>query len=181
MINIKVFPSKKRDVDLSFAYNDKLLLLIKNFKSRWWNPDEKRWSLSSEDFNSFKVLSNPLGCTFDETALQLKEHYKKEEEKKPEAEGKKESDYSEIKSGKEEVENLKKKGKNLSKIKDLQTKLNEFLPKEKQIIADGLYGKNTEDAIKAVASILSLVDSGLKGTDGKRMSPKFQYVLDKVS
>lgn len=143
----------------------------------------------AKEFNS--LIDELLGAAskFDEIKGQQEqkqieakaEEPKKEEEKKPEAEGKKESDYSEIKSGKEEVENLKKKGKNLSKIKDLQTKLNEFLPKEKQITADGLYGKNTEDAIKTVASILSLVDSGLKGTDGKRMSPKFQYVLDKVS
>ena len=143
----------------------------------------------SKEFNSLLDDLLSAASKFDETKGQQEqkqietktEEPKKEENKNPENEGKKESDYSEIKSGKEEVENLKKKGKNFSKIQDIQTKLNEFLPKEKQTTPDGLYGKKTEDAIKAVASILSLVDSGLKGTDGKRMSPKFQYVLGKVS
>jgi len=145
------------------------------------NQRSKEFSTLLDDLLSASIKFDETKGAQEQKKVETAPAEEKKEGEKEGSSDKKESDYSEIKSGKDDVENLKKKGKNVEKIRDLQNKLNEFLPENGKITPDGLYGKNTEDAIKNVASILSLVDSGLKGTDGKRMSPKFQYVLYKVS
>ena len=103
---------------------------------------------------------------------------KKDEEKKDE---KKEAEksYEEIKSGNVEKINLTKKGKNFESIKNYQEKLNSLLGDKEKIKADGLYGKGTEGAIKAIASKFSSLVPDLKGVDGKSMTPAFLKFIDK--
>jgi len=86
-------------------------------------------------------------------------------------------DYKEIVSGKKEVENLKKAGKNFKTIQKIQGLLNNFL--EKPIKADGLYGEGTEKAIQEVSKSLSLIEPDVK-SDGKTLSPLLQAMLMKI-
>ena len=108
------------------------------------------------------------------------EDAKKEEEKKKE-DAKKGYDksYEEVKSGNVDKENLTKKGKNFESIKKYQEKLNALLGDKEKIKADGLYGKGTEGAIKAIASKFSSLVPDLKGVDGKSMTPAFLKFIDK--
>jgi hypothetical protein len=104
-----------------------------------------------------------------------------EEEAKALADFKKASlkldDYKEIVTGKKEVGNLQKKGKNLKTIQKIQELLNNYL--EKPIKADGLYGEGTEKAISEVSKALSLIEPEVK-SDGKSMSPLLQAMLMKI-
>ena len=86
-------------------------------------------------------------------------------------------DYKEIVTGKKEVENLQKKGKNLKTIQKIQELLNNYL--EKPIKADGLYGEGTEKAIAEVSKALSLIEPEVK-SDGKVISPLLQAMLMKI-
>ena len=86
-------------------------------------------------------------------------------------------DYKEIVTGKKEVGNLQKKGKNLKTIQKIQELLNNYL--EKPIKADGLYGGGTEIAIADVSKALSLIEPEVK-SDGKVMSPLLQAMLMKI-
>jgi hypothetical protein len=86
-------------------------------------------------------------------------------------------DYKEIVTGKKEVGNLQKKGKNLKTIQKIQELLNNYL--EKPIKADGLYGEGTEIAIADVSKALSLIEPEVK-SDGKVMSPLLQAMLMKI-
>jgi hypothetical protein len=86
-------------------------------------------------------------------------------------------DYKEIVTGKKEVGNLQKKGKNLKTIQEIQGLLNNYL--EKPIKADGLYGEGTEKAIAEVSKALSLIEPEVK-SDGKSMSPLLQAMLKKI-
>ena len=86
-------------------------------------------------------------------------------------------DYKEIVTGKKEVGNLQKKGKNLKTIQKIQELLNNYL--EKPIKADGLYGEGTEKAIAEVSKALSLIEPEVK-SDGKSMSPLLQAMLMKI-
>ena len=105
------------------------------------------------------------------------EDAKKEEEKKDDKED--EKSYEEIKSGNVDKENLTKKGKNLEAIKGYQEKLNQLLGDKEKIKADGLYGKGTEGAVKAIASKFGSLVPDLKGLDGKSMTPEFLKFIDK--
>lgn len=89
-------------------------------------------------------------------------------------------DYKEIKSGNVDVKNLQKKGSNLKEIQKAQEDLNKFLPADSQIKADGLYGKNTEEAIKKVSATLGLLNKDAKSDDGKSLTPTFRAVLSKA-
>jgi hypothetical protein len=86
-------------------------------------------------------------------------------------------DFKEIASGKKDVENLKKAGKNFKTIQEIQGLLNNYL--EKPIKADGLYGAGTEKAIEEVSKALSLIEPEVK-SDGKVMSPLLQAMLKKI-
>lgn len=86
-------------------------------------------------------------------------------------------DYKEIVTGKKEVGNLQKKGKNLKTIQKVQELLNNYL--EKPIKADGLYGEGTEKAIAEVSKALSLIEPEVK-SDGKVISPLLQAMLMKI-
>ena len=86
-------------------------------------------------------------------------------------------DYKEIVTGKKEVGNLQKKGKNLKTIQKIQELLNNYL--EKPIKADGLYGEGTEKAIAEVSKALSLIEPEVK-SDGKVMTPLLQAMLMKI-
>lgn len=99
------------------------------------------------------------------------------EEEKPEEE----ETFTEIQSGTIKSQNLQKKGPNFEEIKKNQELINSFLPDKEKIKADGLYGKNTENAIKKIASIYSgLAPDLLKDVDGKSMTPEFQKFLSRM-
>jgi hypothetical protein len=104
---------------------------------------------------------------------------KKEEDKKDEDKKEDEKSFEEIKSGNVDKENLTKKGKNLEAIKGYQEKINQLLGDKEKIKADGLYGKGTEGAVKAIASKFSSLVPDLKGLDGKSMTPSFLKFIDK--
>jgi hypothetical protein len=89
-------------------------------------------------------------------------------------------DFKEIKSGNVDVTNLKKKGKNREDIQKAQEQLNKFLPADEQIKPDGLYGKNTEEAIKKISSVMGLLNKDAKSEDGKSLTPSFRAVLNKA-
>jgi len=123
-------------------------------------------------------------------AIDKEEAVKSEEEKKKEKE-KEEADkkdkekveetFTEIKSGNSEKENLTKKGKSKEVIMKAQEMINSHLPEKERIKADGLYGSNTEKAIKKVADMYSnLAPDLLKSVDGKSMTPDFQKFLSKM-
>ena len=102
---------------------------------------------------------------------------KKEEDK---TDDKAEKEYSEIKSGTVEKDNLSSKGKFVDQIKSFQEAFNNLFPGEK-IKADGLYGKNTEKAVLKVANLVGgLIGEDLaKGTDsGKKLTPELQSAAD---
>jgi hypothetical protein len=105
------------------------------------------------------------------------EDEKKEEDK---TDDKAEKEYSEIKSGTVEKDNLSSKGKFVDQIKSFQEAFNNLFPGEK-IKADGLYGKNTEKAVLKVANLVGgLIGEDLaKGTDsGKKLTPELQSAAD---
>jgi hypothetical protein len=106
------------------------------------------------------------------------EDAKKEEDKKDEKK-EDEKSYEEIKSGNVDKQNLTKKGKNLEAIKGYQEKINQLLGDKEKIKADGLYGKGTEAAVKAIASKFGSLVPDLKGLDGKSMTPAFLKFIDK--
>ena len=81
-------------------------------------------------------------------------------------------------SGKVDVTNLKKAGKNREAIRGAQKKINMLLSDDTQIKDDGLYGGNTEEAIKKVALQYSSIAPEIKGLDGKKMTPAFLKFLD---
>ena len=116
----------------------------------------------------------------EEVAI-VKDAGKGEEKKDEKKDEKKEAEksYEEIKSGNVDKENLTKKGKNFESIKNYQEKLNSLLGDKEKIKADGLYGKGTEGAIKAIASKFSSLVPDLKGVDGKSMTPAFLKFIDK--
>ena len=103
---------------------------------------------------------------------------KKEEEKGKEKKSEDKS-YEEVKSGNVDKSNLSKKGKNYETIKKYQEKINTLLDDKAKIKADGLYGKNTEAAIRSIASKFSSLMPELKGLDGKSMTPALLKFLDK--
>jgi len=112
----------------------------------------------------------------DKKAKEEKEKKDKEDEENKEGGGDL-KDYTEMKSG---GDNLKKNNKNLDQIKKIQTEMNSLLP-DKKIGEDGLYGTNTEKAVLTVAKLLDklgdsdTIEKSVKG--GKVMSPEFQKSL----
>jgi hypothetical protein len=104
----------------------------------------------------------------------------KELQKDFQGDGLKIKDFKEIKSGNVDVTNLKKKGKNREDIQKAQEQLNKFLPADEQIKPDGLYGKNTEEAIKKISSVMGLLNKDAKSEDGKSLTPSFRAVLNKA-
>jgi hypothetical protein len=130
--------------------------------------------------NSIKTKSTEIANKQAQAeATKKAEEAKKAEEPKKEEGDKK--DFKEIKSGNIDKQNLKKDGENYKEIKNIQGKLNEILPKDKQIKVDGGYGKNTEDAIKTVARMLSGITGVdlLKDTDeGKILTPDLQKRIE---
>lgn len=88
------------------------------------------------------------------------------------------SGKSEIVSGTIDVNNLKKAGKNRESIKEIQSKMNMLLPSDSKIKDDGLYGKNTEKAIRTISSQFADIDPSIKGLDGKKMTPEFRKFID---
>lgn len=88
--------------------------------------------------------------------------------------------FREIKSGKEEPANLSKKGKDRDYIRKVQERINKFKGENfPGIVADGLYGENTEKAIKTISGALALINPEAKSEDGKTMSPLFRAMLYK--
>ena len=88
--------------------------------------------------------------------------------------------FSEIKSGNDEKANLSKKGANKDKIKVVQERINKFKGENFEgITPDGLYGENTEKAIKTISGALALINPEAKSEDGKTMSPLFRAMLYK--
>jgi hypothetical protein len=106
------------------------------------------------------------------------EEDKKEEDKKEE-DKKDEKSYEEIKSGNVDKENLSKKGKNLDVIKEYQEKINKIIPEKRRIAADGLYGKDTENAIVKISFKYGDLVPEIKGLDGKSMTPAFIKFINK--
>ena len=88
--------------------------------------------------------------------------------------------FEEIKSGNVDKANLSKKGKNRDKITTVQKRMNKFKGENfKGITEDGLYGTNTENAIKTISGALALINPEVKSEDGKTMSPLFRAMLYK--
>ena len=88
--------------------------------------------------------------------------------------------FREIKSGNEEPANLSKKGKDREYIRKVQERINKFKGENFQgITADGLYGENTEKAIKTISGALALINPDAKSEDGKTMTPLFRAMLYK--
>ena len=88
--------------------------------------------------------------------------------------------FREIKSGKEEPANLSKKGKDRDYIRKVQERINKFKGENfPGITPDGLYGENTEKAIKTISGALALINPEAKSEDGKTMSPLFRAMLYK--
>lgn len=113
-------------------------------------------------------------------ATKKAEEAKKKEGEEKKAEGDK-KEFKDIKSGNVEKQNLKKDGENYETIKSIQSKLNEILPKDKQIKVDGGYGKNTEEAIKSAARMLggmSGVDLLKDTDDGKLLTADLQKRIE---
>ena len=113
--------------------------------------------------------------TVKETDAKIKEEKNKEEDKKDETK------YIEISSGNVKKQNLSKKGPNLEAIKKFQENYN-TLKAGAEIKPDGLYGKNTENAIVSAAKMIG----GLTGVDlekategGKKLTPELQSAVQK--
>jgi DNA repair exonuclease SbcCD ATPase subunit len=88
--------------------------------------------------------------------------------------------FTEIKSGKEDPSNLSKKGNNKEKIKVVQERINKFKGENFDgINPDGLYGDNTEKAVKLISGALALINPEVKSEDGKTMTPLFRAMLYK--
>jgi hypothetical protein len=128
-------------------------------------------TLNKEDEKKIEVSAEKKAEAAKEASKE-KEGEKKEEEKK---EG---GEKEEIVSGTVDVINLKKAGKNREAIMDAQKKMNMLLSDDAKIKDDGLYGKNTEEAIKKVAAQYSSIAPEIKGLDGKKMTPAFRKFLD---
>jgi hypothetical protein len=134
---------------------------------------------ASEAFtNAMVILNKEVEETIDASAEKKEEETKKDaggDDQKKEA---KEESKEEIVSGTIDVTNLKKAGKNREAIRDSQKKMNILLPEDSKIKDDGLYGKNTEKAVRDIASQYSSIAPEIKGLDGKKMTPEFRKFLD---
>lgn len=137
-----------------------------------------------------KIISNAIKSLHKKEATIIvgdlekisKEEFEKDKKDKEEDEDKDET-YEDIKSGKSDISNLKKKGKNREKIRKAQEKINLLLPEEeKKIAEDGLYGTNTEIAIKKIADkFKDIAPELLKDIDGKLLTSGFQKFLNKYN
>lgn len=137
-------------------------------------------SLTSVEDKSKEIKTKASELVNKQVAAEAKK--KEEEAKKKEGDKKDESstEGKEIKSGNIEKENLKKSGPNYQTIKDFQVKLNNILPDNQQIKADGGYGKNTEEAIRRVAKLIggNTGEDLIKSTeDGKKLTSEFQTMV----
>ena len=132
--------------------------------------------------NAMDILNTAEESKIEASAEKKSEEAKKDSEKKEEKgeEKKEEGGKKEgIKSGNVDVTNLKKSGKNRETIRSYQKKINLALPADSKIDEDGLYGKNTESAIKKIAAQYSKIAPELKGLDGKEMTPALMNFLEK--
>ena len=136
--------------------------------------------------NGIKTKSTEVANKQAQTEAAKKAEEKKKEEggdKKEEKGDKKE--FTDIKSGNVEKKNLTKKGDNFDKIKAIQGKMKEILKGElKDNFDDGLFGKNTEDAIRKIAKMIG----GLTGEDllksteeGKVLTADLQKKIENFS
>ena len=72
-----------------------------------------------------------------------------------------------VKSGKimllniKKIDKLLKKGDRGNSVRELQEEINKYLPDTDRIIADGIYGPKTEEAIKKIQSSLGIKETGL--------------------
>lgn len=128
---------------------------------------------------AMETLGKEEGEKLDTSAEKKSEQAKEDKEGKSEEKGgDKGGDKREIVSGTVDVNNLKKSGSNRDVIKSAQEKINLLLPGDEKIKPDGLYGKNTEKAIKTISDQFSALDPSIKGLDGKKMTPEFRKFLD---
>ena len=143
--------------------------------------DKKVKELITAAGDSIKTAMETLGKEEEkkiEASAEKKDKQSKEKSEEKKEEDKKGGEKEEIVSGTVNVDNLKKAGKNREAIKGVQSKMNMLLPKNENIKDDGLYGKNTESAIKKISSIYSSIAPEIKDLDGKKMTPEFRKFLD---
>lgn len=145
--------------------------------------DKKVASVIGEVIKMLDEVSNKVAETdkkiADETVKETDEKIK--EEKAKEEKNDKKDSYVEIASGNIKKHNLSKSGPNLNAIKKFQENYN-VLKAGAEIKADGLYGKNTENAIlKAAKMIGSLTGVDLeKATEGgKKLTVQLQTAIQK--
>jgi len=134
--------------------------------------------LAEEQVTSAIVELNKEETEKVEVSAEKKTEAAKESDKGKEEKKKEGVEKEEIVSGKVDVTNLKKAGKNREAIRGAQKKINMLLSDDTQIKDDGLYGGNTEEAIKKVALQYSSIAPEIKGLDGKKMTPAFLKFLD---
>jgi peptidoglycan hydrolase-like protein with peptidoglycan-binding domain len=145
--------------------------------------DKKVASVIGEVIKMLDEVSNKVAETdkkiADETVKETDEKIK-EEKAKDDKKDKKDS-YVEIASGNIKKHNLSKSGPNLNAIKKFQENYN-ILKAGAEIKADGLYGKNTENAILKAAKMIG----GLTGVDlekategGKKLTVQLQTAIQK--
>jgi len=143
--------------------------------------DKKVKELITAAGDSIKTAMETLGKEEEkkiEASAEKKDEQSKEKSEEKKEEKKEGGEKEEIVSGTVNVDNLKKAGKNREAIKGVQSKMNMLLPKNENIKDDGLYGKNTESAIKKISSIYSSIAPEIKDLDGKKMTPEFRKFLD---
>ena len=143
--------------------------------------DKKVKELITAAGDSIKTAMETLGKEEEkkiEASAEKKDKQSKEKSEEKKEEEKEGGEKEEIVSGTVNVDNLKKAGKNREAIKGVQSKMNMLLPKNENIKDDGLYGKNTESAIKKISSIYSSIAPEIKDLDGKKMTPEFRKFLD---
>jgi hypothetical protein len=133
---------------------------------------------AKEAFTNAMVTLNKEDEQKIEVSAEKKAEAAKEASKEKEGEKKEGGEKEEIVSGTMDVANLKKAGKNREAIREAQKKINMLLSDDAKIKDDGLYGKNTEEAIKKVAAQYSSIAPEIKGLDGKKMTPAFRKFLD---
>jgi hypothetical protein len=143
--------------------------------------DKKVKELITSAGDSIKTAMETLGKEEEkkiEASAEKKDEQAKEKSEEK-GEGKKDGEKKEeIVSGTVDVNNLKKSGKNREAIKNIQRKMNMLLPKDQGIKDDGLYGNNTESAIKKISSLYSSISPEIKDLDGKKITPEFRRFLD---
>lgn len=143
--------------------------------------DKKVKELITAAGDSIKTAMETLGKEEEkkiEASAEKKDEQAKEKSEEKKEEKKEGGEKEEIVSGTVNVDNLKKAGKNREAIKGVQSKMNMLLPKNENIKDDGLYGKNTESAIKKISSLYSSISPEIKDLDGKKMTPEFRKFLD---